>query len=105
MRRSQLSRKFPERVLILLYFADLASLTAINIAESTDGGTTWFKPGPGGAAGDVDASSDRQWLSWDRYPTATDLTVYEMDHEAASEEIRFNASAQRHRLVAAGQQA
>jgi hypothetical protein len=75
-----------------LYFADLAQLTAINIAESTDGGATWFKPGPGGAAGEVDASTDRQWIAYDRgVPTANDLTVYEMDHEAASEEIRFNA--------------
>lgn len=74
-----------------LYFADLATLTSINIAESTNGGTVWFKPGPGGAAGNVDASTDRQWLSYDRVPSANDLTVYEMDHEAATEEIRFNA--------------
>jgi hypothetical protein len=76
----------------LLYFIDLAQLAAINVAKSSDGGGTWAAPGPGGAAGEVDASSDRQWLAYDRgVPTAADLTVYEMDHEAASEEIRFNA--------------
>jgi hypothetical protein len=76
----------------LLYFVDLATLTAINVAESTDGGATWFPPGPGGAAGEVDASSDRQWIAYDRgVPAAGDLTVYEMDHEAAGEAIRFNA--------------
>jgi hypothetical protein len=76
----------------LLFFADLAGLAAINIAESTDGGPTWFKPGVGGAASEVDASSDRQWIAYDRnVPAPGSLTVYEMDHEAASEEIRFNA--------------
>ena len=76
----------------LLFFADLAGLVAINIAESTDGGATWFKPGPGGAASEVDASTDRQWLAYDfNVPAPGSLTVYEMDHEAASEEIRFNA--------------
>jgi hypothetical protein len=76
----------------ILYFADLAGLTAINIAESTNGGSTWFKPGPGGAASEMDLSSDRQWLAYDRnVPNAGDLTVYEMDHEAAGEAIRFSA--------------
>lgn len=76
----------------ILYFADLASLTNINIAKSIDGGATWIMPGPGGAAGHVDASSDRQWIATDRgVPTAADFTVYEMDHEAAAEAIRFNA--------------
>jgi hypothetical protein len=76
----------------ILYFADLASLAAINISESTDGGKTWFPPGTMGAAGQVDPSSDRQWIAYDRgVPTSADLTVYEMDHEAASEAIRFNA--------------
>ena len=76
----------------LLYFADLAQLAAINIAKSSDGGATWFAPGPGGAAGQVDASSDRQWIAYDRnVPSPGDLTVYEMDHEAAGEAIRFNA--------------
>jgi hypothetical protein len=75
----------------LLYFADLG-LDAVNIAQSIDGGATWNPPGPGGAAGEVDASSDRQWLAFDRgAPSMGDLTVYEMDHEAASEAIRFNA--------------
>jgi hypothetical protein len=75
-----------------LYFADLASLTSINIAKSSDGGTTWGPPGPGGAAGNVDASSDRQWIAYDRnVPAMGDITVYEMDHEAAGEDIRFNA--------------
>jgi hypothetical protein len=76
----------------LLYFADLGGLVVINIAESTDGGANWFAPGTGGAAGEVDASVDRQWLAYDRgVPSSADLTVYEMDHEAASEAIRFNA--------------
>jgi hypothetical protein len=76
----------------ILYFADLAGLAAINIAESTDGGSTWFKPGPGGAASEMDLSSDRQWLAYDRnVPNAGDLTIYEMDHEAAGEAIRFSA--------------
>jgi hypothetical protein len=76
----------------LLYFVDLAQLAAINVAKSTDGGFNWAAPGPGGAAGEVDASTDRQWIAYDRnVPASGDLTVYEMDHEAASEEIRFNA--------------
>jgi dockerin type I repeat protein len=76
----------------LLYFVDLAQLAAINVAKSTDGGFTWAAPGPGGAAGEVDASTDRQWIAYDRnVPASEDLTVYEVDHEAASEEIRFNA--------------
>jgi hypothetical protein len=75
----------------LLYFVDLAQLAAINVAKSSDGGFNWAAPGPGGAAGEVDASTDRQWIAYDRnVPAAGDLTVYEMDHEAASEEIRFN---------------
>jgi hypothetical protein len=75
-----------------LYFADLAGLAAINIAESTNGGSMWFKPGPGGAASEMDLSADRQWLAYDRnVPSAGDLTIYEMDHEAAGEAIRFSA--------------
>src|SRR5204863_8351951 len=75
-----------------VYFADLAALTNINIAKSDDGGATWFMPGPGGAAAHVDASSDRQWLAYDRnVPALGDITIYEMDHEAAAEAIRFNA--------------
>src|SRR5205814_7635181 len=37
----------------LLYFADLGGLVLINIAESGDGGATWFPPGPMGAAGQL----------------------------------------------------
>ena len=75
-----------------VYFADLASLTNINISKSIDGGATWLMPGTGGAAAHVDASSDRQWINYDRnVPAMGDITIYEMDHEAASEEIRFNA--------------
>jgi len=75
-----------------VYFADLAALTNINIAKSNDGGATWLMPGPGGAAAHVDASSDRQWLAYDRnVPAVGDITIYEMDHEAAAEAIRFNA--------------
>src|SRR4029077_3119355 len=76
----------------LLYFADLGGLVLINIAESINGGANWFAPGTGGAAGQLDASSDRQWISYDRgVPASGDLTVYEMDHEAAAEAIRFSA--------------
>ena len=76
----------------LLYFADLGGLVLINIAESTDGGATWFPPGTMGAAGQMDLSTDRQWIAYDRnVPSAGDLTVYEMDHEAAAEAIRFSA--------------
>ena len=75
----------------LLYFADLG-IDFVNIEKSIDGGATWAPPGTAGAAGEVDASSDRQWLAFDRgVPNSTDLTVYEMDHELASEDIRFNA--------------
>ncbi len=75
-----------------VYFADLATLTNINIAKSINGGAAWVMPGPGGAAAHVDASSDRQWINYDRnVPAMNDITIYEMDHEAASEEIRFNA--------------
>src|SRR4029077_1722288 len=31
-----------------LYFADLG-VSTVHISKSTDGGATWFKPGPGGA--------------------------------------------------------
>jgi hypothetical protein len=76
----------------LIYFADLATLTNINISKSIDGGATFFMPGPGGAAAHVSASSDRQWINYDRnVPALGDITIYEMDHEAAGEAIRFNA--------------
>jgi Dockerin type I domain len=75
----------------MLYFVDLATLTSINVAKSTDGGVTWAAPGIGGVGGQVSASSDRQWIAYDHVPTSSDVTVYEIDHEAASEAIRFNA--------------
>ena len=74
-----------------LYFADLA-LDDVNIEKSIDGGTTWFEPGPGGAGGIVSASSDRQWLAFDKVPTAADQTIYLMDHELSTETIRFSAN-------------
>ena len=73
-----------------LYFGDLG-LSSVHVRKSTDGGATWFKPGTGGAAGDVAVSSDRQWFAGDRAPGATDVTIYEMDHELASEDIRFHS--------------
>jgi hypothetical protein len=73
-----------------LYFADLA-LDDVNIEKSTDGGATWFEPGPGGAGGIVSVSSDRQWLAFDHAPTAADQTIYIMDHELSTEAIRFAA--------------
>jgi hypothetical protein len=73
-----------------LYFADLA-LSDVNIEKSTDGGSTWNPPGPGGAGGVVSVSSDRQWLAFDHAPTAADQTIYLMDHELSTEAIRFSA--------------
>jgi hypothetical protein len=73
-----------------IYFGDLG-LSSVHVRESTDGGQTWAKPGPAGAAGDVAISSDRQWFYGDRVPTSSDVTIYEMDHELASEAIRFHA--------------
>ena len=75
----------------ILYFADLG-ISSVHIRKSIDGGATWFAPGTGGVAGEVSVSSDRQWLAYDHVPTATDTTVYEMDHELATEVIRFSAS-------------
>jgi hypothetical protein len=73
-----------------VYFGDLG-LSSVHVRKSIDGGETWFKPGPGGAAGDVAISSDRQWYSGDRAPAASDFTIYEMDHELSTEDIRFHA--------------
>jgi hypothetical protein len=73
-----------------VYFADLG-LSSVHIRKSTDGGETWQRPGPGGAAGDTAISSDRQWFAGDHVPADTDVTIYEMDHELASEAIRFHA--------------
>jgi cell division septation protein DedD len=72
-----------------VYYTDLG-LSSDHIRKSTDGGATWFKPGPGGAAGDTGISSDRQWLAVDRI--GTDQYVYEVDHELASEAIRLSSS-------------
>lgn len=73
-----------------VYFGDLG-LSSVHVRKSTDTGKTWFKPGPAGAAGDVAISSDRQWYAGDRAPSATDTTIYEMDHELSTEDIRFHA--------------
>lgn len=73
-----------------VYFADLG-ISSVHIRESTDRGKTWAAPGPAGAGGEVAISSDRQWLYGDHAPTDTDVTIYEMDHEFASEAIRFHA--------------
>lgn len=73
-----------------VYFGDLG-LSSVHVRKSTDGGKTWAKPGPGGAAGDVAISSDRQWFAGDRAPGASDVTIYEMDHELSTEAIRFHA--------------
>lgn len=73
-----------------LYFADLG-ITSVHIRKSTDGGTNWAAPGPGGAGGEVSVSSDRMWLDFDHVPAPTDLTVYLMDHEFTTEAIRFSA--------------
>lgn len=74
-----------------LYFTDLG-LSSDHIRKSTDGGATWFKPGPGGAAGDVAISSDRQWLAGDRgVPTATDQVIYHWEHELVSEAMRLSS--------------
>jgi hypothetical protein len=71
-----------------IYFADLA-VASVNISKSTDGGATWFSPGPGGAAGEVSVSTDRQWMSYDR--NGADTTVYLWEHEFVSQILRMNA--------------
>jgi hypothetical protein len=74
-----------------LYFVDLG-ITSVHVRKSTDGGASWAAPGPGGAAGEVSASSDRMWLDFDRdVPAAGNQTIYLMDHEFTSETIRFSA--------------
>ncbi|MCA1658211.1 MAG: hypothetical protein LC627_02810, partial [Verrucomicrobiaceae bacterium] len=73
-----------------LYFTDLG-LSTCHIRKSTDGGATWFKPGPGGVAGDVSVSSDRQWLAGDLgVPAAGDQTIYHWEHELVSEAMRVS---------------
>jgi len=71
-----------------LYFADLG-VSTVHIRKSTDGGATWFAPGAMGAAGEVSASVDRQWLSHDR--SGSNQTVYLWEHEFVSEELRMSA--------------
>jgi hypothetical protein len=74
-----------------IYTADLG-VTTVHIGKSTDGGNTYVQPGMNGIAGEVSVSSDRMWLWPDRgVPTASDQTIYLMDHEFTSEEIRFAA--------------
>jgi hypothetical protein len=74
-----------------LYFTDLG-LSTCHIRKSTDGNATWFKPGPGGAAGDVSVSSDRQWLAGDQgFPAAGDQIIYHWEHELVSETMRFSS--------------
>ena len=74
-----------------IYTADLG-ITSVHIGKSTDGGNTYVAPGMNGIGGEVSASSDRMWLYGDRgAPTASDQTCYLVDHEFASEAIRFSA--------------
>ncbi|HYR22723.1 MAG TPA: dockerin type I domain-containing protein [Chthoniobacterales bacterium] len=72
-----------------IYLADLA-LADVSIRKSTNGGASFAAPGTGGSAGELNASSDRQWIASDL--TGATLTMYEMDHELASEAIRFASS-------------
>src|SRR6185295_14495720 len=72
-----------------LYTVDLGG-TSVHVKKSTDGGNTYFSPGTAGSAGEVNPSSDRMWLASERnIPAAGDQTVYFVDHELASEAIRF----------------
>ncbi len=71
-----------------LYFADLG-VSTVHISKSTDGGATWFKPGPGGAAGEVSASVDRQWMAGDR--SGANQTVYLWEHEFVTQVLRMSA--------------
>jgi hypothetical protein len=80
----QLSGARPDQ----LYFADLG-ISTVHIRKSTDGGATWFAPGPGGIAGEVSVSVDRQWLSADRH--GPDQTVYLWEHEFVSQILRMSA--------------
>ena len=80
-----------------LYFTDLG-LSSCHIRKSTsvvspaDQNPVWFKPGPGGAAGDVSVSSDRQWLAGDQGVIAAgDQIVYHWEHELASEAMRISS--------------
>ena len=71
-----------------LYFADLG-VSTVHIRKSVDGGATWFAPGTGGAAGEVSASVDRQWMAGDR--NGPNQTIYLWEHEFVSQALRMNA--------------
>ena len=71
-----------------IYYADLA-VASVNISKSIDGGATWFSPGTGGSAGEVSASTDRQWMSADR--NGANQTIYLWEHEFVSQILRMNA--------------
>jgi len=74
-----------------VYFTDLG-LSSTHIRKSADGGASFFKPGPAGAAGDVSFSSDRQWLAVDRNaPNAGDQIVYQWEHELSTEAMRLSS--------------
>ncbi len=72
-----------------LYYADLA-LADVGIFKSTDRGITWT--GPTTLFGNLNASSDRQWISGDRINAGVNQILWELDHELASEDIRIAAS-------------
>jgi hypothetical protein len=72
-----------------IYYADLA-LADVSIRKSINGAGAWTSPGVGGSAGELNASSDRQWIAWDFNGPAQN--IYEMDHELVSEDIRFASS-------------
>jgi hypothetical protein len=73
-----------------LYYTDLA-VADVSIFKSTDRGMTWA--GTTAAYGHLDASSDRQWIRGERIGTGgASQVLYEMDHEAVAEAIRFSAS-------------
>jgi hypothetical protein len=80
----QISGARPDQI----YFGDLG-VSTVHISKSTDGGATWFKPGPGGAAGEVSVVTDRQWMAYDR--NGADTTVYLWEHEFVGQELRMNA--------------
>jgi PKD repeat protein len=66
-------------------------LADVDIFKSIDRGVTWA--GTTEAYGHLNASSDRQWIKGERIGTGgANQVLYEMDHELASEDIRFAAS-------------
>jgi hypothetical protein len=74
-----------------IYTADLG-ITTVHIGKSTDGGNTYAAPSATSGETYTGPSSDRMWLVGDRgVPTASDQTIYLMDHELVSEAIRFEA--------------